>query len=87
MKQKTTLITHFYMSTTSALSCFDALAKHICTAHCFHSELVIIPAKLNIFCTLQKIPLTTLVLVSSPRRSGSKVANGTASNSVTGITH
>jgi len=76
------------MSTTSALFCFDALVKegkHTCTAHCLHSELVIIPAKFNkakyTFCTLQitkegAIPLTThLVWVSSPKDSGSKVTN------------
>jgi len=65
-KCRTTLITHFYMITTSALSCFDALAKegkHTCIAHCFHSKLAIIP------------------------HSGSKVANDTASHSVTCITH
>ena len=46
------------------------------------------------FCILQitkeeeAIPLTTQLLwVSSPRYNGSKVANDTASHSVTGITH
>ena len=83
---RATLITYFYISTTSALSCFDALAKeekHTCTAYCFHSELVTIPAKLRsniIHFQITKeetIPLTTLLVwVSS---SGSKVAKYTAS--------
>jgi len=50
MKQLKNRKTLLHTSTTSALSCFDALAKegkHTCIAHCFHNELVTIPAKLR----------------------------------------